>query len=153
MYIKNIMLLNSFPMRLWKVHGHLDGIWVMKIWVCDGLYDLCRRKMILHIFQKARFPLKDLCFTAQIREMKFNWLTTPPSWLVCGYTKNTDHPFQGKRQKSMGGVRALDPGGLVGHKIDTYVRPTAKKMDQVRWKFLMKKGCRSGGNLWKKGAG
>ena len=40
----------------------------------------------------------------------------------------------------MGGVRALDPGGLVGHKIDTYVRPAAKKMDQVRWKFLMKKG-------------
>ena len=43
------------------------------------------------------------------------------------------------------------PGGVVGHKIDTYVRPAAKKLDQVRWKFLMKNGGRSGGKLWKKG--
>ena len=31
-------------------------------------------------------------------------------------------------------------GVVVGREIDTYVRPATKKMDQVRWKFSMKKG-------------
>ena len=43
------------------------------------------------------------------------------------------------------------PGGgeAVGHKIDTYVRLAAEKIDQVGWKFFMKKGGRSGGKLYK----
>ena len=35
----------------------------------------------------------------------------------------------------------LQGGGVVGHKIDTYVRPTPEKIDQFRWKFFMKKGA------------
>ena len=38
-------------------------------------------------------------------------------------------------------------GGLVGCKIDTYVRPAPEKIDQVRWNFFMKRGVRSGGKI------
>ena len=39
--------------------------------------------------------------------------------------------------------------GVVGREIDTYVRPAPEKIDQVRWKFFIKKGGRSGGKLCK----
>ena len=32
-------------------------------------------------------------------------------------------------------------GGVVGLEIDTYVRPMPEKIDQVRWKFSIKKGA------------
>ena len=40
-------------------------------------------------------------------------------------------------------VSVVVPGGrgAVGRKIDMYVRPVPEKIDQVRWKFFMKKGA------------
>ena len=38
-------------------------------------------------------------------------------------------------------------GGVVGRKIDTYVRPAPEKIDQVRLIFFMKKEGRPGGKI------